>query len=218
MTNRSVGTLIRAAYPSPVPDLPGAPDWVSSEPYDVDARAGVDVPPEQMTLMLQSLLAERFNLVAHYETRDRPVYALVIARADGRPGAGLVRSTIDCDAVNAARRAGRSYDGPLPANGAPPCGWNGQWATGGPTMRFGGLPLSRLSESVGQPDGRVIVDRTGLTGNFEFTLRYSEQPAPGDDIPSLFTALQEQLGLKLVADRTPLQVLVIDRIERPTEN
>jgi uncharacterized protein (TIGR03435 family) len=68
------------------------------------------------------------------------------------------------------------------------------------------------------PDGRIIVDKTGLTGGYEFTLTYKQQPEPGDDRASLFTALEEQLGLKLVSDRAPLQILAIDQIERPTEN
>jgi len=218
MSNRSIGTLIRAAYPTPVNELFGAPEWVTSDPYDVDARAGESVPAERITLMLRRLLAERFKLRMHYETRELPVYALVIAGKDGKPGAGLVRSTIDCEAVRAARQAGRTYEGPMPANGAPPCAWTAEYKTNGPVTRFGGLPLSRLSESLGQPDGRVVVDKTGLTGNYEFTLRYTDQPAPSDDTPSLFTALQEQLGLRLVPDRAPLQVVVIDAIERPTEN
>ena len=217
MVNRSIGTLIRAAYPTPVPELVGAPDWVTSESYDVDARADGTPAPEQIRLMLQGLLAERLKLAVHFETQERPVLALVIARRDGRLGPGLLPSKVDCTAVDAARRAGRQPDGPLPANGAPPCAWSGQFSDG-VTIRFGGLPLSRLSESLGQPDGRVIVDKTGLTGNFEFTLRYTNQPNPTDDTPSLFTALEDQLGLKLVPDRASLQVLVIDHIERPTEN
>ena len=218
MTNRTISTLIRAAYPTPVNELFGAPAWVMSDPYDVDARAGESVPAEDITLMLRRLLAERFKLRMHYETRELPVYALVIAGKDGKPGAGLVRSTIDCEAVRAARQAGRTYEGPAPANGAPPCAWTSEYASNGPTTRFGGLPLSRLSESLGQPDGRVVIDKTGLTGNYEFTLRYTDKTAPTDDTPSLFTALQEQLGLRLVPDRAPLQVVVIDGIERPTEN
>lgn len=217
MVNRSIGTLIREAYPTPVPELVGAPGWVTSESYDVDARADGAPSREQIRLMLQGLLAERLKLAVHYETQERPVLALVIARRDGRLAPGLLPSKVDCTAVEAARRAGRQPDGPLPANGAPPCAWSGQFSDG-ITIRFGGLPLSRLSESLGQPDGRVIIDKTGLTDNYEFTLRYTNQPNPTDETPSLFTALEDQLGLKLVPDRASLQVLVIDSIERPTEN
>ena len=167
--------------------------------------------------MLQSLLAERFKLAVHYETKERPVFALVIARSDGRPGQGLPRSALDCDAVNAARRAGRKPEGPTPANGAPPCGMSLR-AEDSQTLLFGGRPMSTLAEWLGQPSGRVVVDKTGLTGNYEFTLRYTSQLTPRDDTPSVFTALEEQLGLKLVPDRAPLQVLVVDHVERPTED
>jgi len=218
MTNRSIGTLIREAYPSPVNELANAPEWVTTDPYDVDGRAGGEVTRDEIRQMLRALLEERFQLSAHYETREVPVYALVVAADDGRPGDGLVRSSIDCDAVNAARLAGWPPEGPGPANGAPACGWTGTWETKGPEIHAGGIPLSRLSEMLGQPDGRVIVDRTGLEGFFEFTLRYTDQPAVTDDVPSLFTALDEQLGLKLVPDRAPLPVLVVDHIDRPTEN
>jgi uncharacterized protein (TIGR03435 family) len=216
MTNAAIGVLIRAAYPAQTPELIGAPDWVISERYDVTAKAAGNPPRDQITLMLRTLLAERFKLAAHYETVERPVYALMLARGDGQVAPGLVRSNIDCDAVNAARREGRTPEGPTPANGAPPCAWSAVFRTSA-TVRFGGLPLSRLGESVGRPDERVIIDRTGLPGNYEFTLHYSPREAPADtDPPSLFTALEEQLGLKLVPDRAPLQVLVIDAVERPT--
>jgi uncharacterized protein (TIGR03435 family) len=78
--------------------------------------------------------------------------------------------------------------------------------------------MSRVAGVFGKPDGRVVIDKTGLTGNYEFSIRYTTEPNSTDDRPSLFTALEEQLGLKLVADRAPLQVLVVDHIERPTED
>lgn len=78
--------------------------------------------------------------------------------------------------------------------------------------------LVKIISSVGRPDGRVIVDKAGLTGRFDFTLRYTLQLRPDDDTPSIFTAVEEQLGLKLVPDSAPLEVVVVDHIERPTEN
>jgi uncharacterized protein (TIGR03435 family) len=218
MRNLAVSVMIREAYPAQARDFIGAADWVTTEPYDVDAKAEGNPTRDQIRLMLQTLLSERFKLRVHYETHERPIYALTVARADGRTPAGLVRSKIDCDAVAAARREGRTADIPAPANGAPACGFGSSYGPEGVTLRFGGGPLSRLSESLSVPDGRIIVDKTGLTGGYEFTLTYKQQPEPGDDRASLFTALEEQLGLKLVSDRAPLQVLAIDQIERPTEN
>jgi uncharacterized protein (TIGR03435 family) len=78
------------------------------------------------------------------------------------------------------------------------------------------LPLSRLPEGLAYPAGRVVIDKTRLTGNFEFTLRYSTEPNPTDDAPTIFTALEEQLGLKLIPEVAPLDVVVIDSVERPT--
>lgn len=218
MHNLAVSVLIREAFPAQVNDLIGAPDWVTSDRYDIEARAEGNPTREQMRPMLQTLLAERFQFAAHYETVERPVFALVVARTDGRTRPGLVRSSFDCAAVAAARRENREPDVPAPANGARPCAWSASYGPDGVTVRFGGLPLSRLAESVGTPDGRVIIDRTGLTGGYEFTLTFTQQPEPGDGNASLFTALEEQLGLKLVPDRAPLRVLAVDRIERPAEN
>lgn len=218
MRNLAVSVIIREAYPAQARDLIGAADWVTSERYDVDAKAEGNPTRDQIRLMLQTLLAERLKLRVHYETHERPIYALTVARADGRTPAGLVRSTIDCDAVAVARREGRTGDIPVPANRAPACGFGSSYGPDGVTLRFGGAPLSRLGESLSVPDERVVLDRTGLTGGYEFTLTYKQQPDPGDDRASLFTALEEQLGLKLVSARAPLQVVVIDHIERPTGN
>jgi uncharacterized protein (TIGR03435 family) len=217
MVNGSIAILIREAYPAQMPELIGAPAWITSDTYDITAKGEGNPTREAIRLMLQSLLAERFKLAVHYETQERPVFALVIARSNGRPSQGLVRSTLDCDAVNAARRSGRRPEGQIPTNGAPPCGMSLQ-AEDHEMLLFGGLPIASLAERLGQPSGRVVIDKTGLTGNYEFTLRYRNQLTPGDDTPSVFTALEEQLGLKLVPDRAPLRVLVVDRVERPTED
>jgi uncharacterized protein (TIGR03435 family) len=217
MVNRSIATLIREAYPAQLPELIGAPDWITSDTYDITAKGEGNPTREELRLMLQSLLVERFKLAVHYETQERPVFALVIARSDGRPGQRLVRSTLDCDAVNAAHRAGRRPEGPIPANGAPPCGMSLQ-ARDNEMLLFGGRPVASLAEWLGQPSGRVVIDKTGLAGNYEFTLQYRSQLTQSDDAPSVFTALEEQLGLKLVPDRAPLRVLVVDHVERPTED
>ena len=194
MINGPTASLIWTAYESPVSDLPGAPAWVHSDRYDVVATYEAGATREATTKMLQSLLAQRFKLAVHYEKQNRPVYALVVARP-GRLGPGLTPFTRDCAVKDSA------------------CGMS----LGGGTLRAVGQPLTIIS-SVGRPDGRVIVDKTGLTGRYDFTLRYTMQPGPNDDTPSIFTAVEEQLGLKLVPDTAPLDVIVIDHIERPTED
>lgn len=194
MINGPVASLIWTAYETPVSELPGAPAWVHTDRYDVLATHEADATREATTEMLRSLLADRFKLAVHYEKQNRPVYALIVARP-GRLGPGLTPSTHNC----AAKDAG--------------CGMS----LGGGVLRAVGQPLGVIS-SAGRPDGRVIVDKTALSGRYDFTLRYTLQPGPNDDTPSIFTAVEEQLGLKLAPDTAPLDVVVVDHIERPTED
>jgi uncharacterized protein (TIGR03435 family) len=194
MTSGPVASLIWTAYETPVFELPGAPEWVHTYRYDVIATYSGSPGRDATTAMVRSLLAERFKLAMHYEKQPRPVYALVVARP-GRLGPALTRSSRDCTAKDSE------------------CGMS----VGGGILRAVGEPLTIIS-SVGSPDGRVIVDKTGLTGSFDFTLRYTLQLKPDDDTPSIFTAVEEQLGLKLVPDIAPLDVVVVDHIEQPTEN
>jgi uncharacterized protein (TIGR03435 family) len=194
MINGPTASLIWTAYESPVYDLPGAPAWVHSDRYDVVATHDASATREATTKMLRSLLAQRFKLAVHYEKQNRPVYALVVARP-GRIGPGLTPVARDCAVKDSA------------------CGMS----LGGGTLRAVGQLVAIIS-SIGRADGRVIVDKTGLTARYDFTLRYTMQPGPNDDTPSIFTAVEEQLGLKLVPDMAPLDVVVVDHIERPTED
>jgi uncharacterized protein (TIGR03435 family) len=220
VSGMAIAPVIRTAYPADTSDLIGAPEWVNSESYDLTAQAGREVAREQMEAMLRAMLAEKFKLVVHYEMQERPVYAMVIARADGRLGPNIRKSELDCDAIQAAWRTGSRDPVPPAGNGAPACGMSMR-GTQGMEVLLGGRPLSTLASSFGSATGRVVVDKTGLKGNYEVTLNYMPQPkadAPPDAPPNIFTALQEQLGLKLEPDRAPLKILVIDRVERPAEN
>lgn len=165
-------------------------------------RRGREATSDELREMLQTLLAERFKLAVHYETQERPVYALVLARPDGRLGPGLRKSELDCDAIYKAQRAGTPLEVATPKNGAPPCGMS----AGGGMVRAGGMSLAVLTGNLAQAAGRVVVDKTGLTGNYEFTLQFDARPpgsTPADDRPLVFTAVQEQLGLELESDRAP---------------
>jgi uncharacterized protein (TIGR03435 family) len=157
--------------------------------------------------MMQSLLADRFKLVAHKETRDLPVYALVFARQDHAFGPELHASSTDCQKEVGAliARTGRP-----PSPDAPPlCGIR---AVSGHIE----LNATRISpnfvSTLAPITGRSVVDKTGLTGVFDAELVWSDSEAG----PSLVTAIQEQLGLKLEAQRGPVDVRVIDHVERPT--
>ena len=165
--------------------------------------------------MLRALLAERLHLEAHLEMREQPVYELVFARRDRSLGPQIIRTERNCAEAAAARDAGQPAPPLAPAsNGAPPCGIR---ANRGEFLA-GGITMEGLARNLASRAGRVIFDRTGLTGYYQVTLTFAPDIA-GDasDAPTLFTALQEQLGLKLEPARAPLQTLIIDRVERPTE-
>ena len=237
-TNISLGILLGQAFPQSTQDMVGLPNWAPAARFDVNATA----PPgignatlEQRRAMLQAMLADRFKLVTHYETREVPAYDLVLARSDGQLGPQLTPTDIDCAARSAAQRAAadaaRAAGQPPPAPPPPP--------TASPTdppppctmrsmgTRFDGhMTMASLAMALRGMAGRVVVDKTGLTGYYTLVLQ-SSATAPGlgaalgdaattTELPSVFTAVQEQLGLRLVSSRAPVQVLVIDSVERPT--
>lgn len=210
--NTPTARLIRLAYPTAGSELIGAPEWVTTERYDVVAIARPDTTRDEMQAMVRTLLEERFKLTLHRDTRERPTFSLALASSDGRLGPEMRRSDYDCAAVEAANRSNKPI--PPAANGAPPCGV----VQAGGTLRAGGVSMSLLAQMLSAPAGRLVVDKTGLSGAYEFTLRFSEQAQSVDDPPLIFTALQEQLGLKLMPDVAPVEVLVIDSVERPTPN
>jgi len=205
--------LIRIAFGSsegggvrqlPDDQLIGAPAWIENARFDIvaDAPEGPQ-PPGAMLRMLQSLLTDRFRLTAHRETRQLPIYALVAARRDGTLGAGL--RLAEKGAVNALR-------------------------AGPGRISSAGTTVGSIADTLMRFAGRSVIDETGLTGYFAIDLEWTPTPdqmpqraggaalPASSDGPSLFTALQEQLGLKLESRRGPVDVLVIDRIERPSEN
>ena len=215
MTERG---LMMFAYGIQGFQLVGVPDWVATERFDITAKAAADVPPTPIgrtspeALMLRSLLEDRFRLSAHRETRDLPIYALVLARADGRLGPQLRQTTSDyCARLLAA--AGKAGDTPIPPGG-PVCGMR-PGGTGN-EITAGAIPMNEFARFLNVNVGRTVVDRTGLTGVWDFDLKWSppNAPTPDPDRPSIFTALQEQLGLRLDATTGPVEVLVIDRLER----
>lgn len=247
-TNASVRDLIRLVYQVQDFQIEGAPAWIATERYDINAKAEGELPmlppdletaaPPLAFQMVRSLLADRFQFAAHLQTKDAPTYALVMARNDRRPGPQLQTSQVDCAAIRAARGAvPRGGPGLLPPPPPPPpppgpgqhpvCGVSN--APG--YLGAGGMALSALTPALSRIVGRPVVDRTALAGSFDLTVEYmpeqlrpSDMPLPGSlpppraDAPSIFAALQEQLGLKLEAQRGPIEFLVIERIERPTEN
>ena len=236
VTNVPLSLLLTFAYQLQDFQIIGAPDWIRNERFDIVAKATVERPENPAAgapgnaprLMLQSLLAERFKLATHPETRPLQIYALVLARPDGKLGPQLRASTVDCAAM---RGRGRGPGGPSGPPGPPLVG---ERPACGMAMRPGGIisggtPISQMTGPLSQAVHRVVVDRTGLKGNFDIDLTWTPDqipqgppppgapPLPAIDPkgPSIFTALQEQLGLKLESETGPVDVLVIDHVEQP---
>jgi uncharacterized protein (TIGR03435 family) len=233
-TNARLKGLIAEAFEMAIPPslidsrILGGPDWIGTERYNIVAKSSTefqpspDGPSRELLLMMRSILEERFKLVTHREKRELPVYELVVARADGKLGPRLHESDVDCEAIGAAMRAGTLP--PRQPNEPPPCR-----LMGGPARTIaGGATMRQLAANLSVRQERLVFDKTGLTGRFAFTLAWTpdhiptEAPPPGippidPNGPSLFTALQEQLGLKLQPAKAPVEVLVIDRIEHPAE-
>ena len=251
MTNIPLRILIFQAYRVSTYQLIGGPNWLDSERFDIIAKAPAGSTPDQTVLMLRGLLAERFKLKVHAETREAQIYTLTLARSDGKFGPKLAKSTDDCEKILAERRAAATAAraggaGPIPftmpgPNERPVCSMNMRptpMPNGPPLMNFraGGQPLSLLVSQISSIVNKRVVDRTGLTGLYDFELQFSmatlggQMPlttqapgtgntptAPIDDGPTIFDALRE-LGLKLEPERGPVEHLVIDSVEKPTED
>ena len=219
--------LITFAYQLQPFQLAGDPDWVKNDRLDINAKMEGDPPPtppgagpDPMMLAVRALLADRFTLVMHTETRDLDIYALVMARPGGKPGPALKPAAGDCAAELKSGRRGGPPPGP---NDPVTCGSRQSFGH----IRFGGMPLSVFANGISGQLGRMVIDRTGLAGNWDFELTFAPErplgalppgvePPPVDpNAPTIFTAVQEQLGLKLDATKGPVDVWVIDRIEQP---
>ena len=236
-TNVPLRMLLRQAFNVQEFQIVGGPDWLTSDRFDVVAKAPEGAgafTADVMRPMLESLLIERFKLGFHKETREMPIYALMKARSDGKLGPNLTASTTDCTAVIRGRRGGGPPPPPPPPGPPQPgqkmdCGF----MIGFGRMNVGGMPMTNLAQSLSPMVGRIVLDKTELAGTYDFELTYSPEgigsPLPGGgppllnggpppvdpNLPTIFTALQEQLGLKLDSQRGPVEVVVIDRVEQP---
>ena len=219
--------LLTIAYEVREFQISGGPGWISSDRFDIMAkseRASDAAPPDprsltaeqmktnqqQMRERLRNLIAERFQLTFHRETKDQPIYALVV----GKNGSKLKESEVKDGGPRGRMRMGRGQ------------------------LSGEAVQLQMLTQALSNQLGRPVIDRTGLTGSFDFNLEWTPDPGqsggpfgggappPGIDAPpppdpngpSVFTAVQEQLGLRLESQRGPVEMLVIDRVEKPSEN
>jgi uncharacterized protein (TIGR03435 family) len=221
--NMPVRQLITFAYQVAGFQLIGGPAWLADR-YDVVAKMDGNpdisfVPgvnrPNPMQVALQRLLEDRFKLKVRRETREMDIYALVMAKPGGGPGPNLKRTTQDCAALAAA--AQRKQPPPPPGSNAPFCGFQGEAVASASAAcrRWPSRRRSRVRQG-------MVVDRTGLTGGWDFEVTFAPPHGRGGpdavdpNLPDFFTAIQEQLGLKLESTKGPVDVLVIDHVEKPT--
>jgi uncharacterized protein (TIGR03435 family) len=207
--------VIRTAYQLQDDQIVGGPAWLGTDRFDIEARAPgmTSAPSIELLAMLRSLLLERFKLTTHREMRELPIFELARVRADGALGEGLRPTACPELAIDLSQPK--------------PCA---NISNGSGTLTLRGMPVEQFAAYLAPVVNRVIVDRTALGGRWDIDLRWSPEqpqstdvagaatPARLDDPPSIFTALQEQLGLKLEASRGMVEVLVVDTLEHPSPN
>jgi uncharacterized protein (TIGR03435 family) len=226
LTNFTLRTLIQFAYEVQPRQLVGEPEWVNNLRFDLIATTSSNASVQQMRMMLPALLEDRFGLVVHRETREVSIYALTLARRDGKLGPNIKVSTTDCQA-NGARPLDTAPPRGTPApDGSQPCLILPLFGMG--RFQGRGLRMSNIASALNNVVDRTIVDKTGLNDPYEFDLTWTPDQLlqPGTtregqaniSAPSLFTALTEQLGLKLEPEKGQEQVLVVDKVQRPSEN
>ena len=224
ITNMPLKELIVFAWRIQPFQISGGPAWMGTERYDISAKAESTPKEGELPLMLQGMLADRFQLKTHMETKELPIYALVLSRKDGKLGPKLTESKDGgCTVPDRTQPPSR------PEAGQPPPRYCGQQMMSMRTMTAVSVPLSNIVPMLARMMGRTVIDKTGLTGNYDITLEWAPdesmlpadvpKPSPGETQgPSIFTALQEQLGLKLESQKGPVEILVIERAQKPSGN
>ncbi|HEX4278245.1 MAG TPA: TIGR03435 family protein [Bryobacteraceae bacterium] len=190
VTNATLETLIRNAYGMQKNQIVGAPKWIDSDRYDIQAKTAGPIREADERPLLQNLLGDRFRLKIHQESRNLPIYALRL----GKGGPKSPEHKGDAGAIHTSRGAEKIR---ITAE------------------RFS---MSQLAGILNRQLDRVVDDKTGLQGYYDFSLEWDPNQAPDSQTPSLFAALEEQMGLKLEASRGSVPVLVIDHAEKPHAN
>jgi uncharacterized protein (TIGR03435 family) len=243
LKNMPLRLLVRLSYDLQDFQITGGPSWQMSKRFDITAKApdGFSGDTKQLLAMVKPLLADRFGLKAHIEQREMPTYSLLVARSDGKLGPDMSPSKDDCSDPAAQQKrteeltrggaaatlaALSSPDG-LPCMVLPMAD-----PQGGIGMHGRGQPIAIMTTLLTQVTGRMVHDKTGLTGLYDWKIKFDPEVMmraasqlglnlptaafPPSDNPSILTALREQLGLKLDSDKGPVDVLVIDEAKEPT--
>ena len=222
----TLAMLVRDAYDLFEFQVIGGPDWMNSKRWDVSATAAV-LASDEARQLVRRLVEDRFALKAHIENRQMAIYRLVLGSSDGTLGPKIKPATVDCTPFLTGQRP--MQESPRdPAHRFGVCSVGGSFTPSGLlTPRLNGRPLTGLVQLLEETVDRRVIDRTGLKGNYDIELSYldktladksSASAAASPQGPSLFTALQEQLGMKLESARGLVDVLVIDSASEPTTN
>jgi len=224
--NATLQSLITWAWNVRDFQVSGGPPWADSRRFDVSARSPRPVSEATMRLMVQRLLADRFQLRIRIESRQMPRYVLRTARQDAALGPGLKPAPVNCADVLAAR-----FGAPAPDGGTEPaCLWRVGITAPVARMFVDGAPMSQFAGLLERLLRRKVVDATGLTGAYDIRLEFSSDQlpmavppgdapaAPARDGLSLFTALEDQLGLRLQSEQGPVDVIVIESAQPPAPN
>jgi uncharacterized protein (TIGR03435 family) len=219
--------LIQNAWSVKDFQVTGGPAWAASDRFDIDATTDGKAPYDRMRLMLQSLLEERFQLVLHRESRELPVYELSIS-----PKKGGIKVAVSKEGSCVARNPDAPPQAPVP--GEPPPKYCGGASWSPRSLNGSAISMQQLTTLLANILQRPVIDKTGFTGSFDVNLDWTpDQTTPGlvapdvprppvpsadDPGPTIFAVIEEQLGLKLQAAKAPVEILVIDRAEKPTAN
>jgi uncharacterized protein (TIGR03435 family) len=214
--NIALNNLFSSAYDIKMDLISGAPGWVENPHFDIEAKVAPEdveavkkLTQDQRRTMLRSLLEDRFHLKAHVETKTLPVYELVVAKG----GSKLTPAASDLP--------------PLPdAKPDDPPKTRGRMMIGSGEFEGTDIPIDSFVRNLAYIVSRTVIDKTGLTGKYDMKLKWTPEDqamsadanSSSDASPSIFTVIEEQLGLKLVSSKGPVDTLVIDHVEMPTEN
>ncbi len=228
ITNMTLKDMIIIAWRVQPYQVEGGPAWMASEHYDILTKAEKQPGQAERQIMLQKLLKDRFQLAVRHETKEMPIYEIVLARKDGKLGPKMIESK-----EGSCVQYDPQHPPPPPERGKGPVLGCGNMFIGFNQMRVVDGPVSSLPPMLSRTLGRTVIDKTGLTGKYDMQLDWTpdetqlnqfqppagvERPTFPDGGPSIFTAFQEQLGLKLESAKGPVEVLVIEKAEKPAEN
>lgn len=229
-TNVPIRFLFQFAYELKDNQVSGLPSWADSARFDITAKpeSGAGIKSDDIRVMVQGLLADRFQLTFHKETKEMPIYALVVSKS------GLKMEVSKGNADFGDDPKPRPEPGPGRGRGGQGLGGGGgegiRMSRG--ELKGANVKVDMIADQLSRVVGRVVVDKTGLTGDYDFTLKYTPEgaspmprpdaaeatPASESQTASIFVAIQEQLGLKLEAQKGPVDLYIVDRLEKPSEN